>query len=548
MALFYVKKRGFSPFLLFFCFRNTFLCAMVFLMERYARFCWVFGALVCLPCFATTDIVTVQKSGDRYMIQDTIIEPGGSFVDGTIYIQNSLNIINNGQITSALNVCNNCNVFIENTGVYAATATLGTNATITQVIKNAADVTTLTNIGEGNYGVLIQDTANTLNWNTIKNTTIGANKFVFDNAKLEIASIESISNVGINNNVFVYTHDVINTDTLLFSNVSGDGVVYVISDNLDVMYELETYKVTNSIFVRTVRSGDYGRILNNGAGRFLNQLRIDLPEDKLLNKMDKAKTMSELKHIMSRSVRLNPIKLLQPIKTLYAHKMLETMHIDDDTVFGFMPFGVFSDDMFLSGAGPRINTKISDDLHLTISGYVADLEYADEINEYTGASYGIGLDIVDNLSSDNFVRVYGDASFSHFNTGPIFNGHETKKDPNGFSGYMAGEFGHKFDVDEYYVTPFIMVGSEYTEVLNDNVLDTYVGAGANAGFDLEIDGLRYDYMARGIVRSDGGFGVSVNVSVCSALDAAGADFGVGVFYDNVLGMSYRTSINGKFSF
>ncbi|MBR4475280.1 MAG: hypothetical protein IKP05_01185 [Alphaproteobacteria bacterium] len=517
-------------------------------MERYTRFCWFLGILVCLPCFATTDIVAVQKSGDRYMTLDTIIEPGGSFVDGTIYIQNSLNIVNNGQITSALNVCNNCNVYIENTGIYNAAATLGTNATITQVIKNAADITTLTNIGAGNYGVLVQDTATTLNWNTIKNTTIGANKFEFDNAKLEMGLIESISNVRITNNLFIHTHDVINTDTLLFANVSGDGVVYVDSDNLDIMYELETYKVTNSIFVRTVRSGDYGRILNNGAGRFLNQLRIDLPEDKLLNKMDKAKTMSELKHIMSRSVRLNPIKLLQPIKTLYAHKMLETMHIDDDTVFGFMPFGVFSDDIILNGAGPRISTKISDDLHLTISGYFADLEYSDDINEYTGSSYGIGLDIVDNLSSDNFVRIYGDVGFSHFNAGPIFNGRKTKKNPDGFSGYMAGEFGHKFDVDEYYVTPFIMVGSEYTEVLNDNVLDTYVGAGANAGFDLEIDGLRYDYMARSIVRSDGGFGASVNISVWSGLDAAGADFGVGVFYDNVSGPSYRASINGKFGF
>ena len=517
-------------------------------MKTDVRFCAVLCALVPWSCFATTDIVTIQKSGDRYMTNDTIIQPGGSFKDGTIYVQNSLNIINHGEITSDLNVCNNCNVYIENTGVYNASATLGTNATITQIIKNAPDITTLTNIGENKYGVLVQDTENTLNWNTIKSATIGANKFVFDNAKLEMGYIDTISNVGIKNNVFIYTHDVPVGDKLLFTNVSGDGVVYVDSDNMNIMCALETYKTENNIFVRTVRSGDYGRILNNSSGRFLNFLRDKSPDDKLLNKLDKAKTMSELKHIMSESVRLNPIKLMQPIKTLYGHKMLEIMHIDDGATFGLMPYGVFSDDMVLYGVGPRISTKISDDLHLTISGYVSELEYSDDINEYGGMSYGAGIDIVGNLSADKFVRVYGDVGFSSFDTGLVLDSNGATKNPTGISGYVVGEFGHRFNVGEYYVSPFVMTSSDYTEVLNDDDFGLYAGIGANAGFNIVIDGLRYDYAARSIVRSDGGVGVSLNMSVWSALDAAGADLSVGTFYDDQMGLSYSVSINGKFNF
>jgi hypothetical protein len=300
--------------------------------------------------------------------------------------------------------------------------------------------------------------------------------------------------------------------------------------------------------VRTVRSGDYGRILNNSSGRFLNFLRDKSPDDKLLNKLDKAKTMSELKHIMSESVRLNPIKLMQPIKTLYGHKMLEIMHIDDGATFGLMPYGVFSDDMVLYGVGPRISTKISDDLHLTISGYVSELEYSDDINEYGGMSYGAGIDIVGNLYSDNFVRVYGDVGFSNFDTGLVLDSNGATKNPTGISGYVVGEFGHRFNVGEYYVSPFVMTGSDYTEVLNDDEFELYAGIGANAGFNIVIDGLRYDYAARSIVRSDGGVGVSLNMSVWSALDAAGADLSVGTFYDDQMGLSYSVSINGKFNF
>ena len=517
-------------------------------MQRYFGFCTILYLILSGTVYADTDIVTIQKSGDRYMTLDTIIESSGSFQDGTIYIQNSLNIINNGVITSALNVCDNCNVYIENTGTYNAPATLGTNATITQVIKNASDITTLHNIGNNTYGVLVQDTTIALNWTTIKDTVVGANKFAFDNAKLEMNNLGIVDNVKITGNLFIDTHDAPSGDKLLFTNVSGDGVVYINSDTLDILYALESYRVANSIYVRPVRSGDYGRILNNSAGRFLNLLRDKSPDDKLLNKLDRAKTMSELKHIMSKSVRLHPIKLMQPIKTLYVHKSLETMHIDDDAMFGFMPYGVFSDDMSWSGVGARFYTKISDILHLTISGHISELEYSDDINEYGGMSYGAGIDIVGHLYSDKFVRVYGDFNFTSFDTGPVLDGNDATNNPIGMSGYVVGEFGYKFDVDEYYVSPFVMAGSDYTEILNDNELGLYAGVGANAGFNIVVDGLRYDYVARGIIRSDGGVGVSLNTSAWSIMDAAGVDFSVGTIYDNEIGLSYSVSINGKFNF
>ena len=293
---------------------------------------------------------------------------------------------------------------------------------------------------------------------------------------------------------------------------------------------------------------DYGRILNNSAGRFLNFLRDKSPDDKLLNKMDNAKTMAELKHIMSKSVRLHPIKLMQPIKTLYAHKSLEMMHIYDETGFVIVPFGVFSKDMILTGVGPRINAKISDNLHLAISGYITDLEYSNDINEYNGTSYGVGLDIIGNLSLDTFVRVYGDFNFNSFDVGPVFDGRGVKNDPTGIFWHITGEMGYRFDVNEYYISPFVMLGSNYTEISNDDAFCVFAGVGTNVGFSVVMDGLQYDYAVRGIVRLSGEFGVSLNTSAWSIMDVAGVDMGIGALYDEQNGVSYQVSLEGKFSF
>ena len=507
--------------------------------------------LLSVPSFAygaeevITDVYIYDYSTDKDTI--TIME-GGGFDNVDFSITNSAHITNNGIISGSVTVCAGCDVYIENRGTYNATAILGTGATITQVIKNANDITELSNIGVG-YNVLVTDTTNALNWDDIIDKTTGVVGFTLANAKIQMNQIVNVNNITLNGESFIYTNTIPNTDTLLFSNVSGDGVVYVVPDNLDALYSTETYRVTNNMYVHLVRSTDYARILNNDTGRFLNFLREKSPNDKLLDQLDSAKNFRELKHIMSKSVRVHPINLMRPLRVVYSHKTLETMHIDDDDGLGLMPFSVFSNDMVMSGVSPSANIKLSNNLHLKLFWHLASLKYSDDINEYSGMSYGTGVDLIYNLPSNNFMRAYGGFDFSSFDTGLVFNGNKVAKNPYGYSGFLVGEFGHRFDFDgEYYISPFATMGGDYATILNDDDLNSYIGVGSDIGFSTEFDGLRYDYAARGIVRSDGGIGLELNMSAWSIMDAAGIDLRVGTFYDNILGASYSVSLNGKFNF
>lgn len=511
-------------------------------------YCFVLLLSITSFAYGAEDVITDTFVYNYSTDKDTIIIMEGAGFDNVDFsVLNPAYIINDGTISGSLTVCAGCEVYIENRGIYNAVANLGAGATITQVINSEDDINELSNIGLG-YSVLVSDTNGVINWNNIVDTTIGRLELKLSNANIRMNQIVAVDNVTLDGDIFIYTDTIPNADILLFSHVSGNGVVYVVPDDLDALYSVETYRVTNNVFAHMVRSTDYARILNNDRGRFLNFLRKKSPNDKLLAKLDSAKNFHELNHIMSKSVRLHPIKLLQPMHTVYSHKMLETMHIDDDGL-GLTTFGVFSNDMSVAGISPNLNIKLSDDLYLEISGRVSTLKYSDDINEYAALSYGGGADLVYNLSSNNFIRAYGGFDFSSFDSGIVFDGNKIMNNPNGYSAFLVGEFGHRFDFyNEYHVSPFVMMGSDLSKILNYDDLNSYLGIGADTGFSTEFDGIRYDYMARGLVRSDGGAGLELNISAWSVMDAAGIDLKGSAFYDNIFGVSYGVSLNGKFNF
>ena len=523
---------------------------MVKIIRQFYLIIPIYCALATCCAIATENIVDEQQSGNHNLYIDTTVTSSGGFLDGTVFIHNSLQITNNGTITSTLNVCNNCDLKIQNKNgaTFNTHVDLGTSATVTQVIQDASDITTLTGIGVG-YNVLLQDTPCVLNWENISNTTTGANGFILQNAKIRINTISSIKDAEISGNLVIYTNTTPESGTLLFTNVSEGGVVEIIPDDLNTLYSVKPYKIGSSVFMQTIRSTDYARILNNDTGRFLNLLREKSPNDKLLKKLDSAKTLGELNRVMSKSMKVHPIKLMQPLRTLYSHKMLESMHIGSDDSIGISAFTIFSDDLFLMGASPNANIKILNDLHMKVFADVINLKYGDVINEYSAMSYGAGTDIIYNTPLNNFIRAYGGFHLSSFNTGLVKDGNGATKNPYGYSGFVAGEFGHRFDLDdEYYMAPFVMAGGDYITILRSDDSDVYAGAGCDAGFSTEFDGMRYDYVVRGIVRTDGGFGAELNFYVWSVEDSIGGNVALNTFYDENTGLSYGALMNIRFSF
>ena len=487
--------------------------------------------------------------GDYVVNENVIIPSGVIFEANNLVVTDEIEVFNSGEMHGGISVCANCMMRLHNMGNFEATVYLQSGARLVQVIDTAESVTNLGMTGgydvsvTGENGLLLRD---------VMAMTSGADTVEITNTRFDAGRVSDFlapSNVALYGDIILYFEDVPDGEMLLFSNVSGDGAVHSTSSTLDALHVLTTYRVDNNVFMRINRSTDYARILNNDMGRFLNSMRENGIDGKLLAKLDSAQSMADINGILTRSVRTNPHRLLEPIKLFYRQKTSETMHIDDFTIFGVEPLLIRSSDVSIIGVRPNVQFNLVDNLHMNLSAYILNIDYQDDINDFRGMSYGIGVDAQYDVSRVDFVRAYAVANQSFFDVGPVFHNGHIINNPDGATLYLGGEYAHMFKVSgNYTLTPFVMAGAEYMNIVNSENLDTFVGAGADFGYKYEFDGLRYDYALRTFGRTDGAIGVGANISVWSSFDEAGANMHIGTIYDNDFGISYMLSINGVFRF
>ncbi len=489
------------------------------------------------------------SDADFTVYEDITVHDGVLFEAHDIKVVDDLHIFNFGEIAGTVNVCANCTVELENTGVFGANVSLQSGAHFVQVISSNA---TATDIGlNSGFDIAVRD-ANEIDLNNITQLAAHADSVSFTNARFSVGNMSDFSapeNIYLSGDVILSFDSVVNSPLLLFSNATGDGVVYVDSNALDALHAFQTYKVDNDIFVRLVRSTDYARILKNDKGRFLNDLRASGADNKLFSKLDRVQTMGEINGVLSDSVRTNPIKLMEPVSLMYSHKMLEPMYIEQGVVLGLKPFSVYSSDVSVSGIQPSIKINPYNNLHFELSGYVMNIDRSDDINEYTGRSFGGGLDAQYDVDKDDFVRAHVGANKTYFDVGPVFNGHSATNNPDGTYLYASGEYSHLFNLSGgYNISPFIEVGEKYIGVLDDKETTLFAGGGADFGYSYEFGGLRYDYTAHVLVQTDKTFGVGLGVSAWSIFDAAGGDMHIAAVHDDIFGLSFSVSLNGRFRF
>lgn len=505
-------------------------------------------ALVLCGPVAALEITGNVVVGNYLAYEDIIISPIGSFEAHDIQAMDSLYILNYGQFIGGINVAENLSVEIRNVGVFDANVSCQNGARFIQVITSNADIT---NLGlSGGFDVSVRDGIG-LNFNALMAVASNADAIEIINTDFNDVSFDGFvapSDVTLGGYVILRFDDITNQPVLLFSNVTGDGVVHVESNALDVLHIYQTYRVNDDIFVRFVRSTDYARILNNGVGDFLNDLRLSGRDDNLFSKLDTAESVDEINDILSHSFRTSPIELMRPIRIMNLHKNLETMHIDDDVLFEIEPLIIYSTDVFMSGVRPSVSFSI-DDLHLKLSGYVMAMNYSDDINKYSGLSFDTSIDAQYDLFDNNFVRAHVGGGKSYFDVGPVFSDGSVVNNPDGTSGYAIGEYGHVFNLPGgYKVSPFVGVGSEYLAIANANDVNIYGIGGTDVGYEYEFDGLRYSYAVRVIARTDTAYGVGTDLSIWSIMDAAGADLHIDTVYNDDFCLSFKVSLNGRFIF
>ena len=520
-------------------------------MKILARvlFVFIFATAFCNDA-TSLEILFNTISDDNYILEeDTTVANGVSLEAHDIQITNTIKITNLGTISGGVNICSGCTLGLQNTGVFNASVTLQDGAHVVQSITQNSEITDI-GLNSG-FDVIVSDGVG-LNMHQVMQVASSADSVEIINTHFDAGAIADYlapSNVVLHGDIFLRFDDVTNQTILLFSNVSGDGAVYVDSYVQNALYAFETYSDNHDIFVRLVRSTDYARILNNDMGRFLNDLRATGRDDKLFAKLDSAKTMGEINGILSRSVRTNPIKLMRPVSLMNSYKMLEIMHIDDGIVFGIEPLSIYSADVFMYGVRPNVAFNVINDLHLKLSGYVMNIDYADDVNEYNGISFGGDADAQYDMSNNNFARMHIGGGKSYFDIGPVFAGGVVVNRPDGTHLYTIGDFGHMFSLGGgYTLSPFAGVGTEYIAITKADDMIVYGLGGMDIGYEYKFDGLRYNYTGRVIARTDGTYGAGINLSAWSVFDEAGADMYIGTIYNSDFGMSLKFALNGRFRF
>lgn len=519
-------------------------------MKKYLRVLFGF-AMVWHTCDAVNALEisgNTVVSGTYFLNEDTTVLNNSLFSANNIQTINSLTITNYGQISGKINVCTNCMVEVRNTGIFDADVLLQPGAHFVQVISENDEITNLGLSSE--YDVVVRD-GNDLNFAEVVSVASNANSVELANADFDAGSFNDFSapsGIKLTGDIILHFDNVTNSPKKLFANVSGDGVVHADSIAVDSLHIVHTYRDNNDIFVRLVRSTNYARILNNDTGGFLDKLRALGADDKLFAKLDVAQSMEEINNILSRSVRTTPINLMQPISLINSYQILEIMHIDDATVFGFEPVIIYSNDVLIRGIQPNVSFNTGD-VHLKLYGYVADVNYSDDFNEYGGIAYGIGVDAQYDVSDKELIRAHIGGGKSYFDVGYVFDGTSIVNNPKGMALYAAGEYGYMFLLDNgYKLTPFVGGGAEYKTVANTDDTNVFGIGGVDINREYEFDGLRYNYALRAIARTDSVIGAGLGISVWSIIDDAGGIVHLDAMHDNDFGMSYKLSINGIFRF
>jgi hypothetical protein len=166
----------------------------------------------------------------------------------------------------------------------------------------------------------------------------------------------------------------------IMSNVYGDGTISIYSENTNPLYRVAARISDNALYVDVVRDTDYFKILQNDAGMFLNSIRVGNPDDKLIAALDRATTMAELESIMSRTVRMNPIRMMDAVRTFNMFEMIDVATLSDGV--SVAPIFLYSDDFNASGVGADVSFDISRNLKIAASVYAATMDFTNDLDEY----------------------------------------------------------------------------------------------------------------------------------------------------------------------
>ena len=163
-----------------------------------------------------------------------------------------------------------------------------------------------------------------------------------------------------------------------FANFAG-----AMFEGVDSMFAPVARPYGDSLYVDMIRQTNYGIVFENDLGDWLDDLRIENPDDKLLGALDAARTRAGLRDVLSRSMRTNLIKLMDPVRSFNTFVLGEHIH---DLAFGIVaePFYIYSSDFSVLGGGAGVSGRVAKNLVAKFGAYAGKMDYDGDLDSFSG--------------------------------------------------------------------------------------------------------------------------------------------------------------------
>ncbi len=476
----------------------------------------------------------VSSTGNNIIMNEPVYLYNSGHIDGTINTNgNTLVVYNSGLMNGGIN---------PNGGL------------VKQVITAPSEIT---NIGMpmGQSPVVAIENYDNFDFNNLD--SINAQSFIITDSSIVMDNFSDWQmcpeNIELNGNVslIINNPDSVNSGEVIKYTKSGTRI-FVKINKLDKMYK-PVLKVSNGgIVLDIVRETDYSVIFGNGnsdedkRNTALETIRDNHPNDKLLKALDAADNLGEIKRLENLSYRFNHGILLRPIKMITKFSMSDLITNEKDLGVGVIPYYIMSDKMDAVDGHLYIGHK-HDNLYFYAGVNLNKFEYSDELNDFSGLSYG--MDFQSRQTFDKFwINEVLGFSLTSFKADYISMDGKIKNNPLGFSWYGDLSVGYDFNTDENIIlTPIMGLSYQPYNIADVSETDSFVHIGADAKYFFVVDGIKYEYVLSAAYGTNGDLFANLKIGFTSVMDEAGVSLNTGVLKDD-FDYHYKISLNAKVMF
>ena len=301
------------------------------------------------------------------------------------------------------------------------------------------------------------------------------------------------------------------------------------------------------LYIERVRETDYTVVFDdNDVGSFINSLRGNNKNDKLMHALDSAVDKDSLCSIMSDSVLFNYDVLLRPLQIINTIN-LQSLNAGFENNINANMFGIISDDFYLYGADVNLISVIKDKFKINIGANISYLDYRSDLDEFSGDIYGLNFGAGYLFENNMFVNLNTGLSFAEFDIPYVWYNNNLINEPNARFGYVLADVGYNFKIDSFSMAPFAGFVTQFYDLTGYKYSEYMGRVGVASEYKYVVSDLEYVYGVSVAADTDFGMSATVAVGFVSPMDMIGGKIALSVI-DTHDSLSYQASVNAKLLF